>query len=99
MAQRTTQRKAVKKHGGGRPRRFKNPEQMKQELAEFVGKIHAKGAKILVSNSDPTNHDSQDRFFDSLYASYTIRRVEASRMINSDSKARGKIRELLISNS
>lgn len=74
-------------------------DEAQQELAEFVGKIHAKGAKILVSNSDPTNHDSQDSFFDSLYASYTIRRVEASRMINSDSKSRGKIRELLISNS
>lgn len=73
-------------------------DEAQRELAGFVREIHRKGATILMSNSDPTNYDSQDSFFDSLYSSYTIRRVEAARMINSDSKSRGKIRELLISN-
>lgn len=73
-------------------------DEAQQNLAEFVAEIHKKGAMFLVSNSDPTNYDSQDTFFDAMYSSYTIRRVEAARMINSDSKARGKIRELLISN-
>ena len=40
----------------------------------------------------------EDNFFDSIYAAHNIKRVQASRMINSNSKARGKIKELLISN-
>lgn len=73
-------------------------DEAQRELAEFVSEMHRKGAMILVSNSDPTNYDNHDDFFDVIYAAYTIRRVEATRMINSDSTARGKIRELLISN-
>lgn len=37
-------------------------------------------------------------FFDDIYSSHIIKRVEASRMINCDGKSRGKIKELLISN-
>ena len=69
------------------------------ELAAFVNEINKKGAKILVSNSDPKNADSQDNFFDTIYASYKITRVQATRMINCNSEARGKINELLISNN
>ena len=75
---------------------FTDTDQM--ALASFVDVVHAKGARFVVSNSDPKNADEGDNFFDDIYASYTISRVEASRMINCNSKARGKIRELLISN-
>lgn len=68
------------------------------ELAHFVDAMHAKGAKIVVSNSDPKNTNSDDNFFDNIYSSHNIKRVEASRMINCNSEARGKIKELLISN-
>ena len=68
------------------------------ELAEFVNRMNKKGAKIVVSNSDPKNSNMEDDFFDSIYANYKIERVEASRMINCNSDARGKISELLISN-
>lgn len=68
------------------------------ELAEFVNYMHAKGAKIVVSNSDPKNINTEDNFFDNIYSSHKIKRVEATRMINSNSNARGKIKELLISN-
>ncbi len=68
------------------------------ELAEFVDLLDKKGAKILVSNSDPKNSNENDDFFDLLYSDYKINRVEATRMINSKSKSRGKIKELLISN-
>ncbi|MDD2648699.1 MAG: DNA adenine methylase [Eubacteriales bacterium] len=68
------------------------------ELADFAGKISKRGAKVLISNSDPKNADSSDDFFDKLYSSYRIERVEAARMINCNSEARGKIKELLISN-
>jgi DNA adenine methylase len=68
------------------------------ELAEFVEQIHQRGAKVLVSNSDPQNSKVEDDFFDSIYASYEIRRIDATRMINCNSAARGTIKELLISN-
>ena len=68
------------------------------ELAQFVDDMHRKGAKIVVSNSDPKNINSTDDFFEKIYSGHNINRVEASRMINSNSEARGKINELLISN-
>ena len=68
------------------------------ELAEFAESMHKKGAKVVVSNSDPKNSDTKDDFFDNIYSSHKIKRVEATRMINCNSEARGKIKELLISN-
>lgn len=68
------------------------------ELARFVDNMHRKGAKIVVSNSDPKNSNTEDDFFDNIYSAHNIKRVEATRMINSNSAARGKIKELLISN-
>lgn len=68
------------------------------ELGKFVDKISAKGAKVVVSNSDPKNSDESDSFFDDLYSSYTIMRVSAKRMINSKATGRGNVNELLICN-
>lgn len=73
-------------------------DQSQIELARFVEQMHKKGAKVVVSNSDPKNFQADDDFFDSIYASHKIKRVEATRMINCNSEARGKIKELLISN-
>ena len=67
-------------------------------LSEFINFISKNGAKVLLSNSDPKNIDEKDDFFDNIYSKYKIRRVEATRMINSKASARGKIKELLISN-
>ena len=75
---------------------FHDREQI--ELARFVDDMHRKGAKIVISNSDPKNSNTQDDFFDTLYSSYTIKRVVATRMINCNRQARGKIKELLICN-
>lgn len=68
------------------------------ELARFVQELDNKGAKIVVSNSDPKNTDENDDFFDKAYSNQNIKRVSATRMINRNSDARGKISELLISN-
>ncbi len=68
------------------------------ELARFVDDIHKKCAKVVISNSDPKNSNIEDNFFDNIYSAHKIKRVEATRMINCNSKARGKITELLISN-
>ena len=75
---------------------FNDEEQI--ELAKFVDDMHRKGAKIVISNSDPKNSNTEDDFFDNIYSAHKIKRVEATRMINSQAQARGKIKELLISN-
>ncbi len=75
---------------------FDDDEQIR--LYEFINDISGVGAKIILSNSDPKNVDPDDTFFDSLYSSYNIRRVSASRMINSKADGRGSINELIISN-
>lgn len=75
---------------------FNDEEQI--ELAKFIASMNDKGAKILVSNSDPKNSDEEDDFFDKIYYNFNIKRVEASRTINCNSQARGKIKELIINN-
>lgn len=75
---------------------FNDEEQI--ELAKFVDEMDKKGARVVVSNSDPKNSNTQDDFFDEIYSAHKIKRVEAKRMINCNSEARGKIKELLISN-
>lgn len=75
---------------------FNDKEQI--ELEQFIGNLTQKGSKIVASNSDPKNSDGHDDFFDNLYSDYTISRVAARRMINCNSKNRGRISEILISN-
>ena len=75
---------------------FNDHEQ--KELGAFVGKLTQKGAKVVVSNSDPKNSDVNDNFFDELYGQYKISRVTAKRMINCNGESRGSVSELLISN-
>ena len=75
---------------------FNDEEQI--ELSKFVDDMHRKGAKIVISNSDPKNSNTEDDFFEKIYSAHKIKRVEAVRMINCNSEARGKIKELLISN-
>jgi DNA adenine methylase len=68
------------------------------ELANFYSEISTKGAKLMLSNSDPKNTDIEDDFFDILYSSFRILRLQASRAINSDPSKRGKISEILVLN-
>lgn len=68
------------------------------ELEKFVSQISEKGAKVLLSNSDPKNADEKDEFFDELYSEFNIERITAARMINSNAKKRGALSELLITN-
>ena len=74
-------------------------DEAQKALADFIAQLSQKGAMVLLSNSDPKNENEEDNFFDLLYQDYSIRRIEANRMINSKSDKRGKIKELLISNS
>lgn len=68
------------------------------QLGYFMELISQKGAKVVASNSDPKNINENDNFFDDIYKKFIINRVAASRMINSNSKGRGSINELLICN-
>ena len=64
----------------------------------FINRINKTGAKIVLSNSDPKNVDTNDNFFDNLYKNYSITRINAKRMINSNATKRGNITELLVAN-
>lgn len=68
------------------------------QLAKFVKEIDRKGAKFLLSNSDPKNINPNDNFFENLYKGFTIERVTARRCINCNGSKRGKLSELLIHN-
>ena len=73
-------------------------EQDQIRLAEFCKQIDAKGAKFLLSNSDPKNEDPSDYFFEHNYQDFTIQRVKAIRAINCKAAGRGQINELIITN-
>ena len=77
---------------------FSEEEQIR--LAEFCKKIDAKGARFLLSNSDPKNEDPKDRFFEEHYKKFgfDIDRVKATRAINCKASSRGQINELVITN-
>lgn len=75
---------------------FDDKEQLR--LGAFIDRVDKKGAKIVLSNSDPKNSNKNDNFFDDLYKEYTIKRINAKRMINSKGNKRGNITELLVAN-
>lgn len=75
---------------------FDDDDQIK--LKECCDLLDNHGYQWLLSNSDTTNLDTNNRFFDDLYENYTIERVRASRSINSKGSKRGQINELLIRN-
>ncbi len=73
-------------------------DESQKRLANWVELINRKGAVFMLSNSDPTNVDENDNFFDDLYKKFNINRVHATREINSKGSGRGKLKELLITN-
>jgi len=75
---------------------FNENEQIR--LANFCRDINDKGAKFLLSNSDPKNENKNDTFFERHYRGFTIDRVKATRVINCKGAHRGEINELLITN-
>ena len=68
------------------------------KLKEVCDLLDEQGHQWLLSNSDTTNLDVTNTFFDDLYENYKIERVKASRSINSKGTKRGQINELLIRN-
>ena len=75
---------------------FDDAEQTR--LRDFCDQIAANKSLFVASNSDPQNVNNEDDFFDHLYRMFNIKRVSASRMINSKGDGRGVISEIMISN-
>ena len=50
-------------------------------LAGFIEWMDARGAYIILSNSDPKNVDPEDDFFEDLYADYDIQRIFAKQRV------------------
>lgn len=75
---------------------FNDSEQIR--LKEFCDRITNAGASFMLSNSDCLAKNGNDRFFDDLYAAYSIERVLASRNVNANASKRGKLTEILVRN-
>ncbi len=76
---------------------FDDSEQV--ELGTFYKKLDSeKKPKLMLSNSDPTNVNPEDTFFNDLYDGFNINKVNAKRMINCNGKRRGEITEILVTN-
>lgn len=75
---------------------FNDKEQIR--LGNFCKKIDLLGYDFILSNSDVKGINPKNNFFDDLYEEFEIKRVYASRMINSNVNKRGKLTELLITN-
>lgn len=75
---------------------FDDAEQTR--LRDFCEQIATHKSLFVASNSDPQNVDNGDDFFDLLYNRFSIKRVPATRMINSKGNGRGAISEIIISN-
>jgi DNA adenine methylase len=69
-----------------------------RRLAVLFRALDQKGARLMLSNSDPKNRSPKETFFEDLYEGYRIERVPARRSINSVGRGRGAITELIIRN-
>jgi len=76
--------------------KFEDAEQIK--LAELFQRLHNKGIKQMLSNSDPKNNNVEDNFFDDIYKNFQISRIPARRMINSVASKRNVINEIVVTN-
>ena len=76
--------------------KFEDNEQ--RQLAALFHRLHKKGIKQMLSNSDPKNNDPNDNFFDEMYNDFSISRIPARRMINSDASKRDAINEIIVTN-
>lgn len=76
---------------------FNDDEQ--KRLGDFLKTLDNQlGVYWMLSNSDCSANNPEDRFFEDIYADFYINRVYASRAINANPAKRGKLTELLICN-
>lgn len=75
---------------------FNDEAQIRLKL--FCDRLDKIGVDFMLSNSDCMANNGSDRFFDDLFAEYTIERVWASRNVNAIASKRGKIKEIVVNN-
>ena len=75
-----------------------NPDNLPEDASMGADSGLADRGEFGNSGMDYENINPEDNFFDDLYQAYSIHRVAATRMINSNANKRGKINELLICN-
>ena len=75
---------------------FDDSEQLR--LRDFCNQISKDKALFVASNSDPKAVNPTENFFETIYQHFFIKRVSATRMINSEASGRGAVSELMISN-
>jgi len=75
---------------------FNDDSQVRLKL--FCDRIDSAGHCFLLSNSDCFGAGGGDLFFDKLFSQYDIKRVLASRSINSVASKRGKLTEIVVRN-
>ena len=69
------------------------------ELANFCRRLsEMDNCMWMLSNSDCSAKNPDDRFFENIYDGYNLNRVNASRNINAIASKRGKLTELLVTN-
>ncbi len=68
-------------------------------LAEFCKQISELGCNFILSNSDSVSAENNASFFDELYNMFSIKRVAATRSINSNGAKRGSVSEILVTNN
>lgn len=76
---------------------FGDSEQLR--LGKFIESIATSGSTFIASNSDPKNTGAGDGFFDKLYCKFSIKRVSAPRMVSSSPSGRGRVSEIMVSNT
>lgn len=68
-------------------------------LRDFCAQLDALGHSWILSNSDVRDDGQDSGFFDDLYRGFQIQRVEVVRSVSATAHNRGKMTELLISNT
>ena len=62
----------------------------KKRPADFYKELDDINACLILINSDPKNHDSDDNFFDDLYEDYRINRIKSNGMIKCNAGKKGR---------
>jgi DNA adenine methylase len=78
--------------------KFKFEDAEQRHLADLFHRLHYKGIKQMLSNSDPKNINPDDHFFDEIYSEFNIYLIPARRMINSKPDKRDVINEIIVTN-
>jgi DNA adenine methylase len=68
---------------------FNDEEQIR--LRNFCINLEKQGHKWMLSNSDVKGKDTNDNFFDDIYAEFSISRVKARLSINANPEKRGEL--------